>query len=205
MKFESRANALAGVDLKDGAAGKNIEGYAAVYYDGTPQTEYRLSEKIVERVHPGAFKNILEGRSEIFGLYHHDESQLLGRRSSGTLLLKDEARGLHYSIPFDSKDPIHQTVAARIARKDVTGSSFTFAAKDQQFEKRSADGMIIRNIYSFERVKDVGPTHLPCYPGSSAEFRSLSDVQLIEIEAMAAASIGIEPPTPVEFYKWLTR
>lgn len=205
MNFESRANNLAGVDLRDGATGKNIEGFAAVYYDGTPATEYRLSDKIIERVHPGAFKKVLESRAEIFGLYHHDETQLLGRRSSGTLLLKDEARGLHYSIPFDSKDPIHQTVAARIARKDVTGSSFTFAAKDQQFEKRSSDGMIIRNIYSFDRVKDVGPTHLPCYPGSSAEFRSLSDVQLLAIEAAAIEALGIEPPTPIEFYKYLGR
>ncbi len=95
-------------------------------------------------------------------------------------------------------------VAARIARKDVTGSSFTFAPKDQQFEKRASDGMIIRNIYSFDRVRDVGPTHSPCYQGATAEFRAeMSGVQLIEIEAIAAASIGLEPPTPIEFYKWL--
>ncbi len=49
MKFEQRSTGLANVH----SDGKNIEGYAAVYYDGTPQTEYRLSDKIVERIHPG--------------------------------------------------------------------------------------------------------------------------------------------------------
>ncbi len=191
--------------LPDGFGGvqfnqKNIEGMAAVYYDGTPQTQYQLTPKIIERIQPGAFDGVLRSKSDILGLYNHDGTQLLGRRSSGTLKLNNTSQGLHYSIPYDQTDPIHQTVAARIARRDVSGSSFSFSVDKQTFEKQ-ADGMIVRNILSYKRVGDVGPTHIPAYPGTSAEFRNMREIAQIELEASLA--FGVEPPTPIDFHKYL--
>lgn len=180
-----------GVEFRDDKA---IRGYAAVYYDGTAQTEFPLTPNVVERIHPGAFAKVLESRADMLALYHHDESQLLGRRASGTLVLEDESRGLAYSVPYDNTDPVHQSVVARIKRKDVQGSSFTFAVGDEKFERRS-DGRVVRNIYSFAGVADVGPTHLPTYSGTTAEFRAAKHV-----EEMAARALGVEPPTPVEFF-----
>ncbi|HBE71248.1 MAG TPA: HK97 family phage prohead protease [Planctomycetaceae bacterium] len=170
-----------------------IRGYAAVYYDGTAKTEFSLTPTMVERIHPGAFDDVLAGQTDILALYHHDDSQLLGRRSAQTLELVNEKRGLAYSVPYDSSDPIHQTVAARIRRKDVSGSSFTFNIGEEKFERRS-DGKVIRNIHRFASVLDVGPTHLPTYSGTSAEFRSATT-----LEDYARQQLGIEPPTPVEF------
>lgn len=181
-------------------AGKEISGLAAIYYDGTPATEYRLGENVVERVHKGAFDEVLARGDDCFALYHHREDMMLGRRSAGSLTLESTPRGLAYSVPFDNTDPIHQTVAARIRRKDVRGSSVTWKIPEsgQSFERR-ADGMIVRNIKSVAVMFDVGPTHIPCYTGTSAEMRSeLTAEQLEELQRLAIKSL-LEPPTPIEF------
>jgi len=183
-------------------AGKEIAGYAAVYYDGTPRTEYRLGPEIIERVHSGAFDGVLKSQEDVFALYHHREEMILGRRSSGTLQLLSNVQGLAYVVPYDASDPTHQTVAARIKRGDVRGSSVTWRipSDGQSFERRS-DGMIVRNIHRAAVVIDVGPTHSPAYSGTSAEMRSeVTGEQLAEIRAVALRSL-IEPPTPAEFWK----
>ncbi|HBE68821.1 MAG TPA: HK97 family phage prohead protease [Planctomycetaceae bacterium] len=197
MNPERRAQPFAGAVAVENKA---IRGYAAIYYDGTPATEYSVTGNVIERVHPGAFDEVLASQADMLALYNHEEAQLLGRRASGTLTLADESRGLSYSVPFDETDPVHQSVAARIRRRDVQGSSFTFvvdSSSGQSFERRS-DGKIIRNLRKFRSVSDVGPTHLPSYRGTTAEFRSAGT--LADLDRMAAEALGLEPPTPVEFY-----
>lgn len=199
MKAERRALPLIDGCEVELRAGKEFTGLASVYYDGTAKTEYALGENMVERVHKGAFDRVLAAGQDCFALYHHREDMMLGRRSSGTLMLEDERRGLAYRVPYDDSDPIHQTVAARIRRKDVRGSSVTWKVNEQTFERRS-DGKIVRNIHSVELMLDVGPTHIPCYASTSAEMRSeLSREQVADLERLAAGQL-IEPPTPIEFW-----
>lgn len=182
-------------------AGKEISGFAAVYYDGTPRTEYQLTADIIERVHKGAFDAVLNSGEDIFALYHHKEEMMLGRRSAGTLALESDSRGLRYAVPYDATDPTHQTVAARIKRGDVRGSSVTWKIppNGQSFERRS-DGKVIRNIRQVAVLIDVGPTHIPAYTGTSAEMRAqLTEDQLAEMRSRILAEM-IEPPTPIEIY-----
>jgi uncharacterized protein len=183
-------------------AGKEIAGFAAVYYDGTPKTEFQLTPDIIERVHRGAFDDVLNAGDDVFALYNHKEEMMLGRRSAGSLALDSDARGLRYSVPYDAADPIHQTVSARIKRGDVRGSSVTWQVppNGQSFERRS-DGMISRNIRRVAVMVDVGPTHLPAYTATSAEMRSqLTEQQVAEIAAAARREL-LEPPTPIEIYR----
>jgi HK97 family phage prohead protease len=187
-------------------AGKEFSGYAAVYYDGTPKTEYLLGGQIIERVHRGAFDDVLAGGNDMFALYHHREDMILGRRSSGSLSVESTDRGLRYSVPVDPTDPIHQTVAARIRRGDVRGSSVTWQVppNGQSFEKRS-DGSIIRNIRRVAAVFDVGPTHIPAYTATSAELRSELTAEQIELLTRTAHQSLLEPPTPVEIWQLLRK
>lgn len=187
-----------------------FRGLASVYYDGTPKTEYRLGPNIIERVHPGAFDEVLASGADILALYNHDENMLLGRLRSGSLKLKSEARGLAYAVPYDETDPTHQTVAARIRRGDAPGSSVTWKIGEdgQSFERRSSDGAIIRNIHRVGFMIDVGPTHSPAYTSTTAEMRS--DPQYVplaerDVESLAelAQQYLLEPPTPVEFWNHL--
>jgi len=102
-----------------------ITGYAAVYYDGTPGTEFQLWENTVERILPGSFDSALARKDDARALFNHDPNLVLGRVSSGTLRLSADSKGLKYEIV----PPVTRTaedLVAMIQRGDVTGSSFEF-------------------------------------------------------------------------------
>src|ERR1700728_2523684 len=74
-----------------------ICGYGAVFYDGTPDTEYPMWPGAVERIMPGAFDRALR-EDDVRGLFNHDPNLLLGRTASGTMRLRVDDVGLWYSI-----------------------------------------------------------------------------------------------------------
>ena len=82
-----------------------ITGYAAVFYDGTPNTEYELCDGLRERIMPGAFDRAMSEGHDVRGLFNHDANMLLGRTTSGTCRLSVDSRGLKYDIPLDQNDP----------------------------------------------------------------------------------------------------
>jgi hypothetical protein len=145
-----------------------IAGYAAVYYDGSAETEYWLWEDVVERVMPGAFADVLS--DDVRGLFNHDVNLVLGRLSAGTLSVRTDARGLAYEIePPDTQ--AGRDVPELLRRGDVTGSSFSFAIAEQAWreEKRGTLRVMIREIVLLERLYDVGPVTFPAYDGTTAQ------------------------------------
>ena len=75
-----------------------ISGYAAVFYDGDERSEFGLWEGAKERILPGAFARAISERDDARALFNHEPDKLLGRVSAGTLQLREDNRGLHYSI-----------------------------------------------------------------------------------------------------------
>ena len=65
------------VEIRTDGRGR-IFGYAAVYYDGTEQTQYRMCDALVERIFPPAFDRCIRERQDIWALFNHDENQILG-------------------------------------------------------------------------------------------------------------------------------
>ncbi len=148
----------------------HITGYAAVYYDGTPGTEYVVGT-MRERISPGAFDRAIAEQSDVVGLYNHSMDNLLGRSSAGTLAITTDDHGLRYSITIDPTDPDHQRILPKLKRGDVRGSSFAFMPHDGgDTMSRNADGQIIREISSVE-LFDVGPVTSPAYEGTQAGLR----------------------------------
>jgi len=81
-----------GIEVKQDENGRTvIRGYAAVY-----DSDSQDLGGFVERIAPGAFKEVLETNPDVFGRYNHD--RLLGRTSSGTVRLFHDERGLRYEI-----------------------------------------------------------------------------------------------------------
>lgn len=162
-----------------------IVGRAAVFYDGTPETEYTLYEAItaedgrvvspalIERINPRAFNKALNERQDVRALFNHDPNLVLGRTSSRTLSLTKSLRGLDYEIE-PGKTTVGNDVTEHIRRGDVTGSSFGFNVREQKFswdEERQAD---IREIMSVD-LGDVGPVTFPAYSASTTGIRNESD------------------------------
>lgn len=145
-----------------------IIGYAAVYYDGTPGTEYKLFEDLIERIMPGAFDRAIREHDDTRGLFNHDSNLVLGRTSAGTLKLASDPVGLRYEIA-PGKTTVAADVQEHIRRRDVTGSSFAFLIEEQVW--RTVDKIDYREILSV-RLYDVGPVTYPAYEATSVGVRS---------------------------------
>lgn len=160
----------AGVTLQERAEGESptIRGHAAVFFDGTEGTEFRLWDGAVERIMPGAFDGALSRGDDVCGLFNHDPNQVLGRRSGGTLNLSADAKGLLYNIDPPNTSAANDVVEL-IRRGDVQGSSFSFQVTDQEW--RTEDKVDIREIRGVE-LFDVGPVTFPAYEDTTTGVRA---------------------------------
>jgi len=161
------------VELQERAEGPTrIAGYAAVYYDGTRETEYELWPGVVERIMPGAFDRAL-AEDDVRGLFNHDRNSLLGRVSAQTMNLASDAVGLRYDIEA-GKTTVAADVVEHIRRGDLQGSSFSFNVTDQKWlEEKTEEGHTIevRQILGVE-LFDVGPVTFPAYESTTTGLRS---------------------------------
>ncbi len=150
-----------------------IVGYAAVFYDGTPGTQYQLWPGCVERIMPGAFAEAIES-GDVAGLRNHNAESLLGRTSAPTptLRLSEDRIGLRYEI--DPPDTVcgRETVTL-IERGDLQGSSFAFKIIDERWKEEMIGGVTIqvREVLKVE-LFDVGPVTFPAYKSASAGIGS---------------------------------
>lgn len=116
-----------------------------------------------ERFDRGAFTESI-ATGDVRALWSHDAATPLGRHRNGTLRLEERSDGIHYEVDVNLEDTIATSVAARIRRGDVTGSSFGFyiaREQDQTWEER--DGMLWRTIHRAV-LKEVSPVTWPAYP-----------------------------------------
>lgn len=179
MKAEKRILplSLAGVEVRqDGDDGpKTIHGYAAVYYDGTPATEFVLWGDIRERIMPGAFDGVMD--DDVRSLFNHDENMVLGRCNAGTLAISLDDRGLSFDVTPPSA---RGDVLEAVERGDVTGASFMFSlARDKGGEVvwRENDEGDIREIVKVAELFDVGPVTFPAYEATAAQARDITAAQ----------------------------
>lgn len=129
---------------------------------------------------PGAFDRIIgrhrndpRGGIDVLALFNHDENQVLGRTTSGTLEIAKAERGLAYSItPPDTT--LGRDLVTLIRRGDIYGASFAFSVA-QGGESWSADekGTPVRTVNEVGGLYDVSVVSRPAYPNSTAALRSL--------------------------------
>ena len=151
--------------------GRRISGYGAVYYNGTPGTEYQLARDLVERIMPGAFDRAAKD-DDVRGLFNHDPNFVLGRTTSGTMFLSTDKTGLWYDISVGLTNS-GADVIEHVARGDVSGSSFSFLIPPGGEHWRRENGIDIREITAVE-LFDVGPVTFPAYEATTAEARQES-------------------------------
>jgi uncharacterized protein len=155
-----------------------IGGYAAVFYDpANPGTEYNLWDNVFERISPTAFNRAIAEGQDVVGCFNHDDGVLLGRTTNGTVRLQVDAVGLRYEIDVNEQDPEAVSVAAKIERGDLRGSSFAFIAKGSTYTE--SDMFVIREITDCD-LYDVCPVTTPAYDATSTTIRSDSDRAAIE-------------------------
>lgn len=170
--MEQRFNENHNLQIEIRGDQQSITGLASVFYNGKPETEYRLWEGAVERIQPTAFDSALTS-GEVVSYYNHDSNYLLGKRSSGTLELRKTANGLEYSVKFDATDPDHQKVVSKIKRGDISGSSFQFQVRKDNWKQEG--NTKVRYIEDVNLI-EVGPVNQPAYSGAGASFRTVGEI-----------------------------
>ncbi|MFE2245256.1 HK97 family phage prohead protease [Streptomyces lavendulae] len=191
---------------------RNLTAPAEVRAEGDTVTmrgyAYRFNELshnlggFVERILPGAGKRSLEAH-DVFATFNHDNNNVLGRRSAGTLRLGEDDAGGWYEIDLPNTT-VGRDLAELLKRGDINGSSFTFRVNENGQRRASADdpasGLPVREITSMD-VVEVGPVLNPAYPTTDAALRAIElclgitlEMEIeSETEELAEVEKGEEP------------
>lgn len=144
------------------ARGRRLEGYAAVF-----DKPARINS-FVETIRAGAFSATLAEGRDVLALVDHDATRLLGRTSSGSLRLKEDSKGLTFSLDLPDTQAARD-VLALAERGDLGGMSFGFVATD---EKWTGDNRELRAVILYE-ISVV--TAWPAYAGTTIAARSSAE------------------------------
>jgi len=164
MKKETRFQTTQSIEIRaeDGQT-PVLRGYAALYNSETDLGHFR------EVILPGAFTRTLdEEYSDIRALWNHDSSSVLGRTKSGTLKVEEDERGLKFELTLPDTTTGRDT-AISVQRGDVTGMSFGFEVRQEEWER---DGDNIRKLKDIE-LYEISPVTFPAYPDTTVAMRSL--------------------------------
>lgn len=178
--IERRVLPQTGVRIEERAEGDDrpgmIVGHGAVFYDGTPETEFRMFPDLIERIAKGTFDRTIREDQDVRGLKNHNPDQMLGRTASGTMTLSVDKVGLVFRIDPPDTQAGRDTVA-EIRRGDISGSSFSFQILVEEWREELADPdepdglkITIRTIKDV-RLFDTGPVTFPAYTGTDSAVR----------------------------------
>ena len=123
-----------------------------------------------EKIEKGAFAGAIK-RSDVVGLFNHNPDHLLGRQSAKTLRLRESEKGLEFEMDLPDTQ-LARDVVANIRAKNITGNSFSFVVKVDEWDN-SDKKMAIRTIKEIDRLFDVGPVTFPAYKATKVAARSL--------------------------------
>jgi HK97 family phage prohead protease len=193
--IERRSTTGTAAAVRLAAATGKLTGYASVFYKpGQPGTQYKLWDGAVERIAPTAFDKALQRRDDAAALFNHNADNLLGRVSSGTLLLTVDSRGLRYDItPPDTH--LGNDVVELTRRGDLRGSSFAFVIDNESWHREGT--LEVRTVTDL-KLYDVGPVTFPAYAGASVGLGDRADrpAELARVHATYDAACCLAAMNP---------
>lgn len=162
---ETRAN-LARLEIR--AAGSDDDGRTVVGYAAVFNSEADICGYWTEVVAPGAFERSLR-ENDVVALYSHDTGRVIGRMSAKTLRIEEDNKGLKVEIDLpDTGDG--RDLAVLIERGDVTGMSFGFCTRKQEWDETVDPPK--RTILDVDLL-EVTITAFPAYPDTEVGLRTL--------------------------------
>lgn len=165
-KFEARGcHVRLPAEIRAEGSGLRVEGYAAVFNEDAD-----IAGLFIERIEPGAFAEAI-GRDDVVFLVDH-EGLPLARTRSGTLTLKEDARGLHMTTDLDGDDPDAARIVRKMRRGDMDKMSFAFFPEIEEWD--DSGDIPVRTIRK-AALRDVSIVTFPAYDGTEIALRSLQD------------------------------
>ena len=179
-----------------------LHGTAAVFNEWT-EIRSAVEGHFFERFMPGSFaKTISETGNRIRCLFHHGQDPSIGVKVLGPITaLREEPDALHYEVQLLDTDYNRSLIPG--LRAGLYGSSFRFGiirkddARTPRRSDRNPKGILERTINE-AYLREIGPTPLPAYSGTTAAVRSLTDEFVLgrfPTEALLKRLLGRETPT----------
>jgi HK97 family phage prohead protease len=143
--------------------GRTLSGYALTYNSRSKELE-----GFTEVIAPGAVTESLANNPDVLCLRGHDPNLLMGRTTSKTLILTDDAVGLRFlcKLPDTSEAA---SLAASVERGDLDGVSFGFRTIEDKWTSDEA-GNVIRTLLKIDLL-EVSPTSFAAYPAATVSVR----------------------------------
>lgn len=144
--------------------------------------------KVLETIEERAFEEAISRSGNITVELDHDSGHVYAETSNGTLVLREDAIGLHADVL------ITDALVIEMARKGkLRGWSFGMYNVQDEMESRGADELPIRHVKGFildhvSLIKDK----VPCYAATSVECRADDTID------MEQRAIDIEPELVIE-------
>lgn len=151
------------IERREDAKPEKIIGHAAVFDIIGDGGWFR------EKIAPGAFVKSLE-RDDVRALFNHNPDYVLGRNKAGTLILREDDKGLYTEID-PPETQFARDLMVSIERGDITQMSFGFeivAEERQKGENGERDLFIIREA----KLWDVSPVTFPFYQQTDVSVHS---------------------------------
>lgn len=172
MNLEKRGFATERVEVRENDDGTvTVSGYAAVF-----DQEADIAGIFREVIRPGAFRTALaRGDDTVFVINHGGLP--LARTDSGTLALKEDARGLRIESTLDGSDPDVQRIVPKMKRGDLSKMSFAFGMDGGRQRWASSGDVELREILEVGSLNDVSIVTTPAYDGTSIALRSRDEAK----------------------------
>jgi len=144
------------------ASGRTVTG--TIPYNSVTSINGQFNEQVA----PGAFRSALKPEAEVLALRDHQITQLMGKKSSGTLILEDSPTELRFTVELPDS-PSGNDLLIAIERRDISGTSFGFTVNQNgQHWDRAKNLRTLTDVTLHECTFSA----LPAYPDSSIAIRS---------------------------------
>lgn len=158
---------------KDRNGPVKLAGYSAVFD--------ALSENLGgfrEKIRRGAFADSLK-RRDVLALFNHDNGALLGRVRNGSLLLREDRRGLYFEISLPATG-LGRDIEQLVADGTLTQMSFGFRAEEDVWSREN--GVTIRELLKIT-LFEISLVPEPAYPQTEVKLRQALEL----LDGVAAA------------------
>jgi HK97 family phage prohead protease len=165
-----------------------ISGYAAKF-----DRETVIGGWYREIIRAGAFERAAR-EDDVRALFNHDPNFVLGRTTSGTLALEEDATGLRIDVtPPDTQWA--RDLVETIRRGDVDQMSFAFSVVKERWERDETQTPSEMRELLEVRLYDVSPVTYPAYEDTEVSVRELVEGRTLDAASRAALShlLGDEP------------
>lgn len=154
------------IEIRKNADGTRSINGQAVVYNTLSQDLGGFTEKIA----PGAFTRSLKSNPDVLCLYDHSSANILGRVSSGTLVINDGPKSLGFRCKLPNTSTAND-LTALMDRGDLSAMSFGFSVVPGGDTWEQVGDSVIRTVNE-AILYEVSVVGQPAYLSSSVSLRS---------------------------------